>query len=113
MTTDILKVNQSNSMPSTLKLISTTSNGTTFYNLYGGSLLDHAQCCVTFKMDENPPLKAKALKKKEQGEYIVNGCIRFMGYVMKKTVTGLNSPLTRTLQDRILRDTTGHMPLII
>lgn len=36
-----------------------------------------------------------------------------MGYVMKKTVTGLNSPLTRTLQDGILRDTTGHMPLII
>ena len=58
-------------------------------------------------MDENPLLDIKDLKKKEQGQYIVTGCIRWMWEVIKKSVP--NSPVAKTLREGILMDTIVHM----
>ena len=69
----------------TLKKISATVNGAKFYNSYRGSLIEDAPYNITFKMDENPSLDIRDLKNKEQGEYIVKGCIRWMWEVVKKS----------------------------
>ena len=53
----------------------------------------------------------KDIKNKEQSEYIVTGCIRWMEEVIKKFV--LSSPLARTLRGGIFMGTTDHMLLTV
>ena len=62
-------------------------------------------------MDENPLLDTTDLKNKEQFEYIATGCIRWMGEVIKKSIP--NSPVTRSLREKILIGTTGRMSLTV
>lgn len=68
-------------------------------------------CSVQYyiQMDENSLLDLNNLNEKEQVEYIVIDCIRWIEEVMKKSVS--NSPVPRTLREGILFDTTGHMSL--
>ena len=67
--------------------------------------------CATLqlKMDENLLIDKKDLKKKEENEYIVIGCIKWMGKVIKKSVH--NSLVTRNLWEGIIMDITGHKAL--
>ena len=67
--------------------------------------------CATLqlKMDENLLIDKKDLKKKEESEYIVIGCIKRMGKVIKKSIH--NSPVTRNLWEGIIMDITGHKAL--
>ena len=71
--------------------------------------MEVAPCSITFKIDENPSLDIKDLKNKEQGQYTITGWIRWMGEVIKKSIP--NSLVTKTLQEGITLDTTGHMLL--
>ena len=63
------------------------------------------------RIDENLSLHIRDFKNKKQDECIVTDCIRWMGEVIKKST--LNSPVTRTLRDKILMGTTGHIPLTV
>ena len=108
VTTNIFNVKKSNLAPVTLKKISTGSNAKDCATV---SRQFNGRCSVQYyiQMDENSSLDLNNLNKKEQGEYIVIGCIRWIEEVMKKSVP--NSPVPRTLREGILFDTTGHMSL--
>ena len=60
-------------------------------------------------MDENSSLDIKDQNKKEQGEYIVTGCIRWMGEVIKKSLP--KSTVIKALREENLVGTPGHIPL--
>ena len=111
VTTDIFRAKKANLVPVTFKKISTTSNGIKFYNLYRSSLMEDAPCNITIEMDEDPWLDIRDSKNKEQIEYIVTGCIRWIGEGIKKSIP--NSPVTRTIEDGILMEITGNMPLTV
>ena len=64
VTTNIFGTKKTNLMPATLKKVFAASNGAKFCNSFCGSLMEDTLCSITFKINENPSLDVKDLKKK-------------------------------------------------
>ena len=111
VTQDIFHAKKANSMPVTLTKITTVQSGTKFYNSYRGSKVIDAPCAVDFKMDETTHVFIKDLKGKDNGEFIVIGCIRWISHTHETPATD-NRP-SKLLRECILMDKTDHSCLTV
>ena len=80
--------------------------------------MEESPCRVSFKMDENTPVVVEKLKLKNDGDFVVTGCIRWIGGFLVKEIFGspiVNSPgaRARTLHEGVLMETTGHMSITV
>lgn len=71
--------------------------------------MEDAPCNVTFKIDECQSMEIKHSKNKDDADYVVVGCIRWIRNVTIRSIA--NNPVTRNLSEEMLMDTTADMSL--
>ena len=99
--------------PVTLTKISSMESGTNFFNSGRGSKIVEAGCKIDFKMDEAIDSPIASIKQKATGDYIVSGCIRWIGEPQEYESSKAVESKKNVLRECVLMDSTDHICLTV